>query len=175
MQGLFVIITFCCSLEIQTYQSTCWLFFNFPLLLCLLLKGEFEEEKNKTCRKATNPHSGEVLGDLNSSPHFAPLCQVRKKNPKKPNTLLLDPPLPSPQLGGEKSYNEWDTHTHTKDSWTFCVIIMSPTQGLFESLLKKPRQPLLYHGSRINNYYIHMYIYIHIYPKDYNVPSRLSP
>ena len=45
------------------------------------------EEKNKTCRKATNPHLGEVFGGLNSSPHFPPLCQVRQKK----RTCVLGP------------------------------------------------------------------------------------
>ena len=51
-----------------------------PVVAVPALKGE---EKTKTCRKATNPHSGEVFGDLNSSPHFPPLCQVRQKKKKK--------------------------------------------------------------------------------------------
>ena len=32
-----------------------------PVVAVPALKGE---EKNKTCRKAANPHSGEVFGDL---------------------------------------------------------------------------------------------------------------
>ena len=40
------------------------------------LKGE---GKNKTCPKATNPHPGEDFSDLNGSPHFPPLCQVRQR------------------------------------------------------------------------------------------------
>ena len=50
-----------------------------PIVAVPTLKGE--EKKTKTCRMVTNPHSGEVFGDLNSSPHFPPLCQVRQKNP----------------------------------------------------------------------------------------------
>ena len=43
--------------------------------------------KSKTCCKATNPHSGEVFGDLNRSTHFLPLCQVWQKKKGKQNTM----------------------------------------------------------------------------------------
>ena len=47
-----------------------------PVVTVPTLKGE---EKNKTCCKATKPHSGEDFDDLSSSPLFPPLCQVRQK------------------------------------------------------------------------------------------------
>ena len=45
------------------------------------------EEKN--LHKATNPHSGEVFGELKSSSHFPPLCQVGKKQKKNQNNIHL--------------------------------------------------------------------------------------
>ena len=50
--------------------------FIWTCCICARLKGR---RKKQSLQQGANPPSGEVFGDLNSSPHFPPLCQVRKQ------------------------------------------------------------------------------------------------